>query len=277
MPVAPGGVRCAGRLMEASRQYALSPERGAKESEDRELLRRYHRDGDIAAREQLVTRFLPLARSLALRYKRGNEPIDDLFQVASLALVKAVDRFDPERDVAFSSFAVPTIAGEIKRYFRDHAWAVRVPRGLQERILEVDRAVGRLSRELGRSPTPGEIAESVELSMEEVLEAMEASSAASALSMEAEPVREADDGRALSDTLGYDEEGYERVENREAVGALLRGLDEREREILRLRFVEGLSQQQIGEQIGVSQMHVSRLLRRALARLRPTAEAHWAG
>jgi RNA polymerase sigma-B factor len=266
-----------GLLMEASRQYALSPERGAKEHEDRELLRRYHRDGDIAAREQLVTRFLPLARSLALRYKRGNEPIDDLFQVASLALVKAVDRFDPEREVAFSSFAVPTIAGEIKRYFRDHAWAVRVPRGLQERILEVDRAVGRLSRELGRSPTPSEIAESVELNVEEVLEAMEASSAASALSMEAEPAREADDGRALSDTLGYDEEGYERVENREAVTALLRGLDEREREILRLRFVEGLSQQQIGEQIGVSQMHVSRLLRRALARLRPTAEAHWTG
>src|SRR5213593_2838166 len=150
--------------------------------EDRRLLLRYHQHGDAAAREELVARFLPLARQLARRYQRTNEPLDDLMQVASVGLVKAIDRFDPARGTAFSTYAVPTILGELKRYFRDSGWAVHVPRGMQERVMKLDTAAQELHRKLGRSPSPKELASQLELSEEEVLEAMEAASAYDAVS-----------------------------------------------------------------------------------------------
>src|SRR5205823_2510881 len=156
----------------------------ARSREDRRLLKRYHHDGDITARDELVERFLPLARQLARRYQRGNEPLDDLIQVASIGLVKAVDRYDPERGTAFSSYAVPTILGELKRYFRDAGWAVHVPRGMQERVMNVNQAIAKLSRETGRSPTATEVAGEIDESPETVLEAMEAAIAYDAVSLD---------------------------------------------------------------------------------------------
>ena len=240
--------------------------------EDLRLLRRYHEDSDQAARDALVERFLPLARQLARRYERQDEPVDDLLQVASMGLVKAIDRFDPSRGTAFSSFAVPTILGELKRYFRDVGWAVHVPRGMQERALEVNRAVSELSRALGRSPTPAEIAEFTELPHEDVLEAMEAATAYDSVSLEAPRLNGDGDGDAdaveFLDRLGGEDPGYELAEYSATLAPELRALPERDRLVLRLRFVEDLTQSEIAEQIGVSQMHVSRLIRRALEKLR---------
>ena len=226
--------------------------------------------GDDAAREELVERFLPLARQMARRYERGRESIDDLNQVASLGLLKAIDGFDPERATAFSSYAVPTMLGELKRHFRDKGWAVRVPRGLQELSLRIDRATERLSGELNRSPTTQELAETLDVEVEEVLEALEAGGAYRALSFEA-PRKEDDDSASLADTIGLEDDGYETAETRATLSHLLRTIPPREREVLRLRFVEDLTQSEIGEQIGVSQMQVSRLIRQALARMREAA------
>src|SRR5256884_9523909 len=164
----------------------------ARAREDRRLLKRYHERGDLAARDELIERFLPLARQLARRYQRGSEPLDDLIQVASIGLVKAVDRFDPDRGSAFSSYAVPTILGELKRYFRDAGWAVHVPRGMQERVMSMNQAMTRLARDLGRSPTPGEVADVLGEDPEHVLEAMEAAVAYDAVSLDA-PSRATDD------------------------------------------------------------------------------------
>jgi RNA polymerase sigma-B factor len=238
-----------------------------------ELFRRA-RDGDGQAREELTTRFMPLARSLALRYQRSGEPLDDLLQVASLGLVKAIDRFDPAREIAFSSYAVPTILGEIKRYFRDRTWAVRVPRGLQELSMRVDRAVGGLSEELHRSPSVSEIATMVSASEEEVLEALQAGGAYRAVSFEAPTGGVGEDAATLADSVGIDEHGFDRAEERATLATLLEAVSAREREVLRMRFEEDMTQAEIGTAIGVSQMQISRIIRQALQRLRDAADEH---
>ncbi|MDQ3850675.1 MAG: SigB/SigF/SigG family RNA polymerase sigma factor [Actinomycetota bacterium] len=243
---------------------------GERTREDRTLFERYLRHGDPAAREQLVERFLPLARQLARRYQRAEEPLDDLVQVASLGLIKAIDRFDPDRQVAFSSYAVPTILGEIKRHFRDRTWAVRVPRDLQELALRVDRAVGHLSKDLHRSPSVREIADVVDAPEEDVLEALEAGGAYRATSFEV-PRGGEEDGDTLADAVGADESGFHLAEDRATLDRLLQAVTPREREVLRLRFAEDMTQAEIGAIIGVSQMQVSRLIRQALARLRASA------
>ena len=240
--------------------------------DDRELLVRFARDRNGIEREQLVERFLPLARQLARRYQRADEPFDDLLQVASLGLVKAIDRFDPDRDVAFSSYAVPTILGEIKRYFRDRTWAVRVPRDLQELALRVDRAVGELNNELQRQPSVPEIAERVQSTEEEVLEALEAGAAYRASSLEAPRPSESGTTETVGDAFGQVETGYQLAEDRATLERLLRTVTPREREVLRLRFEQDMTQAEIGEQIGVSQMQVSRIIRQAIGRLRAAAQ-----
>jgi RNA polymerase sigma-B factor len=242
--------------------------------EDRRLLLRYHEHGDKAAREELVQRFLPLARQLARRYQRTNEPLDDLMQVASVGLVKAIDRFDPARGTAFSTYAVPTILGELKRYFRDSGWAVHVPRGMQERVMKLDTAAQELHRKLGRSPSPKELAGQLECSEEEVLEAMEAASAYDAVSLEQQrsDADQSPSADSFQDKLGTEEERYELVEYGATIAPTLKALSGRERLILHLRFVEDMTQSEIAERIGVSQMHVSRLIRRSLARLRTQVE-----
>jgi RNA polymerase sigma-B factor len=239
---------------------------------ERGLFARYRECGDLAARDALVERFLPLATGLARRYHRGAEPLDDLVQVASVGLLKAIDRFDPARGTAFSSFAVPTIAGELKRHYRDKGWSVRVPRDLQELAVRVDRATDRLVHELGRVPTATEIADDLGVSTEQVIEAREATAAYRADSLDRAPSDD-QDGTQVIDTLGGDEPGYRQAEQTATVEAMMSALSEREREILRLRFAEDLTQSEIGDRVGLSQMHISRLLRQAIARLREAAES----
>jgi RNA polymerase sigma-B factor len=239
---------------------------------DRALFERYLDRRDPADRDAIVERFLPLARQLARRYERPEEPFDDLFQVACLGLVKAIDRFDLSRDVAFSSYAVPTILGEIKRYFRDRTWAIRVPRDLQELALRVDRVVGDLATSLHRQPTVTEIAERLHLDEEQVLEALEASAAYRTTSLSLPRSNEDEAGETLGDTVGTAEEGFGLAEHRATLDRLLQSVSPREREVLRLRFEEDLTQAEIGAMIGVSQMQVSRIIRQSLARLRGVAE-----
>jgi len=239
--------------------------------QDLALFARYLEQGDQRAREELVERFMPLARQLARRYHRAEEPFDDLLQVASLGLLKAIDRFELDRGIAFSSYAVPTILGELKRHFRDRTWAVRVPRDLQELVLRVDNAVAELSRELRRAPRVAEIADRLEVGEEEVLEALQAGGAYRATSLETP--RGEEEGDTLADAMGIDEDGFAQAEHRATLERLLSAVGPREREVLRLRFSEDLTQAEIGERIGVSQMQVSRLIRQAVARLRVVAEA----
>jgi RNA polymerase sigma-B factor len=240
---------------------------------EQELLIRYHRDGDLAAREELAKRFLPLARDLALRYTYTDEPFDDLLQVASLGLIKAIDRFEPDRGTKFSSYAAPTILGELKRHFRDKGWALHVPRDLQERTLAVNRETETLSKSLGRSPRVREVAKALGCSVEAVLEAQEAAASYEAASLNAPTSREDDEAAELVDLLGGDDQAYELVESRDAIANTWRALPEVERNVLELRFVHDMTQREIGDQIGYSQMHVSRLLRRALSRLETAAAA----
>jgi RNA polymerase sigma-B factor len=244
----------------------------ARMREDRELFERYLRERDPRLRERLVERFLPLARQLARRYQRADEPIEDLIQVASIGLIKAIDRYDPARGVAFSSFAVPTILGELKRHFRDKTWSVRVPRDLQELALKVDRVIAGLSLELHRSPTIAEIAKAAQSTEEAVLEAREAAGAYRATSLHSPRGGEDDAGATLGDQLGLDEDGFGLAEHRATLDRLLGSVTPREREVLRLRFQEDLTQAEIGEQIGVSQMQVSRIIRQSLTRLRLAAQ-----
>jgi RNA polymerase sigma-B factor len=257
--------------------YPSSEGRAVRAQEDRRLLVRYHEHADPAAREQLVERFLPLARQLARRYQRGGEQLDDLVQVASLGLLKAIDRFDPARETAFSSFAVPTILGELKRHFRDKGWAVRVPRDLQELAVKVDRVAEEMARELGRAPTPAEIAERTGSTLELVLEAREASAAYRAVSLDRPRTDEEEDGDSYADAIGAEDPGFRLAEASATVERLMRVLSEREREVLRLRFEEDLTQSEIGARVGVSQMHVSRLIRQSIARLRDEAEGPESG
>jgi RNA polymerase sigma-B factor len=223
-------------------------------------------------RDGVVERFLPLARQLAARYSGPSDPFDDIYQVACLALVKAVDRYDPGRGVAFSSYAVPTMVGEIKRYFRDRTWAVHVPRDLLEAALAVERQSEDLLTRLGRQPTVTEIADRLGMTEEEVLEAREAGRARRTTSMEERRGPAGDDDTAtLADRLGSAEDGFERAEQRATLEQLVQCLSERDREVLRLRFQEDLTQVEIGMRMGISQMHVSRLLRSAVDRLRTVA------
>jgi RNA polymerase sigma-B factor len=253
-----------------SRRGATKAELVARTLRERRLFDHYRSRGDLAARDELVERFLPLAARLARRYHRGAEPLDDLVQVASVGLLKAIDRFDPERGTAFSSFAVPTIAGELKRYFRDKGWALRVPRDLQELAQRVNRTTDRLVHELGRTPTVAEIADALGITSEQVLEAREAATAYRAESLDGAS-HDDPDATSVVDMLGADEPGYVQAEHSATLEAMMSVLSDREREVLRLRFKEDLTQSEIGHRVGLSQMHVSRLLRQAVARLRETA------
>jgi RNA polymerase sigma-B factor len=218
-----------------------------------------------------VERFLPLARQLARRYQRAGEQFDDLVQVASLGLLKAVDRFDPERETAFSSFAVPTILGELKRHFRDKSWSVRVPRDLQELAVRLEPVSEELTLELRRAPTLPEIAERLSSTVEQVLEAREAAGAYRAVSLDRSR-DEDDDGDGPAIPLGREDPGFSVAEDSATVTRLMSVLSDREREVLRLRFQEDLTQAEIGERVGVSQMHVSRLIRQSIAQLRAAVE-----
>ncbi len=236
---------------------------------ERRLLERYARDRSPTVREELVERFMPLARRLAARYAGGAEPFDDLVQVASVGLVKAIDRFDPMRGTAFSTFAVPTILGELKRHFRDRGWSVHVPRDVQERILKVERALADLPSKLGHSPTVQEIAERIEATDEEVLEAMHAAQGHHAVSLDASSsLGDGDDPGPLRDRIGAEDLAFDTVEYGEAIGPVLEEISERDRRVLHLRFVEDMTQSEIAEEVGVSQMHVSRILRATIERLR---------
>ena len=234
---------------------------------EQELLIRYSRTGDLAARRELVERFLPFARDLALRYSYTDEPVEDLVQVAYIGLLKAIDRYEPGRGTRFTSYAAPTILGELKRHFRDKGWALHVPRDLQERALKASREGERLAKQLGRSPSVREVAAAVGCSSEELLEAYEAARSYEAVSLDAAASSDSDDGATLLDVIGSSDDGYAAVAEGEALAAAWRELPSQERRVLELRFVGNMTQREIGEVIGFSQMHVSRLLRRALARL----------
>jgi RNA polymerase sigma-B factor len=242
-------------------------------AQEHQLFKRYQEDGDVAAREQLIQQCLPLARQLANRYTRRGEPLDDLLQVASIGLIKAVDRFDPTRGVAFSSYAVPSILGELKRHFRDHGWAAHVPRAMQERVLRTTAAVERLSRQNGRAPTLSAIASATGQTVEEVLETMEAAAAYESSSLDTPVPSDGDDGSTYLDTLGEGDDRFDMIEYRSVIDSTMQALPERERQVLALRFHADMTQSEIAARIGVSQMHVSRLIRRALVRLRTVAEA----
>jgi RNA polymerase sigma-B factor len=239
--------------------------------DDRRLFECY-REGDRAARDALVERFLPLAYHLARRYRGAGGHAEDLQQVASIGLLNAIDRYDPDRGIAFSSFAVPTIIGEIKRYFRDKGWAVRVPRELQERSLAVEQISDELERRLGRPPTVAQVAERMDTTVEHVLEARAAGSAHHGISLE-RPGSDDDEGRTLADALGFTDDGFRQAEDSVAFDGLLAELDERRRVVLHLRFQDDLTQAEIGELLGISQMHVSRLIRQAIEQLRATVYA----
>ena len=274
VPVAPSPeVRSRRGAVNDDRRNGAGDDRLARTFKERRLFAQYRGRDDRAARDALVDRFLPLATRLARRYHRGGEPLEDLVQVASIGLLKAIDRFDPARGIAFSSFAVPTIAGELKRHFRDKGWSMRVPRDLQELALRVDRATERLVHELGRAPTVAEIAQDVGVSIEQVLEAREAAAAYRAESLDRSCSDDDHDGTRVVDTLGGDDPGYRQAESSATVESMMSILSDREREILRLRFEEDLTQSEIGHRVGLSQMHISRLLRQAVARLREAAES----
>ena len=224
-----------------------------------------------SARESLVHLHLPLVEHCARRFRNRGEPLEDLVQVGTIGLIKSIDRFDAERGVEFSTYATPTIIGEIKRYFRDKGWAIRVPRRLQELRMQIGTATADLTQSLGRSPTPRELAESIGCSVEEIVEGIESSNAYSTLSLDASD--DSDEGAAtMLDAIGVDDDGLEHVEIRESIKPLLDKLAAREKKILLLRFFKNMTQSQIAEEIGVSQMHVSRLLNRTLEQLRTSLE-----
>jgi len=259
------------KLARKRSEAARSPFETSRTRADRALFERYHDQHDPVDREMLVERYLPLARQLASRYRGPYVPFEDLFQVAALGLIKAIDRFELDRGIAFSSFAVPTVLGELKRYFRDRTWSVRVPRDLQELSLRVDLATADLTLELRRQPTVPEISAQVDASVEEVLEALHAGSAHRAVSLDAP--RGSRDGSTLGETVPIEDPHLRRAEDRAALAQLMRRLTPREREVILLRFIGDLTQAEIGERIGRSQMQVSRIIRQALARLRATGDA----
>jgi RNA polymerase sigma-B factor len=238
--------------------------------DDKILLRRYHEDGDLQAREQLIEQYMSLVRSLARRYSYRGEQLEDLVQIGAIGLIKAIDRFDLERGVELTTYATPNIIGEIKRHFRDKGWSVRVPRGLQELNVQLSRLVEQLTVQLSRSPTIPELAKAAGVEEEEVLEALESGRAYTSLSLSVGGGGGDDDDLDPLESLGTDEHQYEVSEDRAVLAPGFKVLDERERKILQLRFFEGLTQSQIAQQVGISQMHVSRLIRRSLEKIRET-------
>jgi RNA polymerase sigma-B factor len=234
---------------------------------DEKLLEIYHLDREPAAREQLVKRFLPFARKLALRYVHSREPLDDLVQVAAVGLLNAIERFEPGRGKKFTSFAAPTIVGELKRHFRDKGWTIHVPRDLQERALAVSRHTERLSAALGRAPTLDELASALECTMEQVMEAIDAAHNYHPASLDAPVAHDGEDRCVLAETLGQEDAGFELTDHRAALAASWSTLSPVEQEVLSLRLVQELTQREISQRIGCSQMHVSRLLRRSMIRL----------
>ena len=260
----------------ADEQLAADAERAARTSHDRARARGLF--AELAelpeddpqrqrVRDELVEMHLPLVEYLARRFRNRGEPLDDLVQVATIGLIKSVDRFDLQRGVEFSTYATPTIVGEIKRHFRDKGWAIRVPRRLQELKLSLAKATSELSQKNGRAPTVAELAQHLELSEEEVLEGLESANAYSAVSLDA-PDTGDDDSPAVADSLGTTDDSLEGVEYRESLKPLLEKLPPREKKILLLRFFGNMTQSQIAAELGISQMHVSRLLARTLAQLR---------
>jgi len=242
------------------------------ENERRALLRAYREEGDAAARDRLIEDFLPLARSLARRYAGRGELTDDLEQVAAVGVIKAIDRFDLSRDVDVMSYVFPTVVGELKRHFRDRVWSVSVPRRLKELHYRLTKLLEDLTATLGRSPTIAELAKEAGVDEEEVVEALEVGRAYSSRSLTSS--HDMDEGAEpeLVELLDDEEPGYEAAENRQLLAAGLQTIDERERRIVHLRFVEGLTQSQIAAEIGISQMHVSRLIRRMLEKLNAEIE-----
>jgi RNA polymerase sigma-B factor len=233
-----------------------------------ELFERWQRTRDRRARDELISRFLPLARKLARRYAQSSEPYEDLVQVASLGLVKAVERFDADRGFAFMSFAVPTIVGELKRHFRDTAWALHVDRGAQERARKITDAQQQISAETGRPARIDELAQYLEITQEEVLEGLQTAEAYDAVSLDAPLSGDGDELSSRGETLGEEDSRFELIDVQATIFAAAKHLPMREREILYLRFGEDLTQSQIADRLGISQMQVSRLLRRSLQRLR---------
>jgi RNA polymerase sigma-B factor len=224
------------------------------------------------ARDGLVTLHLPLVEHCARRFRNRGEPFEDLVQVGTIGLIKSIDRFDLERGVEFSTYATPTIIGEIKRYFRDKGWAIRVPRRLQELRMQIVSTTAELTQSLGRSPTPRELAETIGCSVEEIIEGIESSNAYSTLSLDASDDSGEDGGASMLERIGIDDEGLDHIEIRESIKPLLEALPPREKRILLLRFFRNKTQTEIAEEIGVSQMHVSRLLSRTLDQLRASLQ-----
>ena len=237
-------------------------------ADDKILLRRYHEAGDLAAREELIERYMSLVRSLARRYAYRGEQLDDLVQIGAIGLIKAIDRFDLERGVELTTYATPNIIGEIKRHFRDKGWSVRVPRGLQELNVQVSKLIEQLTVQLGRSPTIPELAKAAGVEEEQVLEALESGRAYSSVSLSTGGGSDEDGELDPLESLGTIEHEYEVSEDRAVLAPGFKVLDERERKILHLRFFSGLTQSQIAAEIGISQMHVSRLIRRSLETIR---------
>jgi RNA polymerase sigma-B factor len=226
----------------------------------------------LDAREGLVRLHLPLVEHCARRFRNRGEPLEDLVQVGTIGLIKSIDRFDPDRGVEFSTYATPTIIGEIKRYFRDKGWAIRVPRRLQELRMQIGSTTAELTQELGRSPTPRELAQAIGCSVEEIIEGIESSNAYSTLSLDAAEDTGDEGGVSMLDMLGLDDAELEHIEIRESIKPLLEALPAREKRILLLRFFRNKTQSEIAAEIGVSQMHVSRLLTRTLDQLRTSLQ-----
>lgn len=239
---------------------------------DEELFLLYYQDRNIAARDELVERFMPFARKLALRYMRTTEPVDDLVQVACLGLLNAIERFEPGRGKKFTAYAAPTIVGELKRHFRDKGWSVHVPRDLQERALAVSRHTERMSSELGRSPTVGELSDALKCTFEQTIEAIDAAHNYHPVSLDAPVAQDDEDHCPLADTLRSEDDGFDLADERQALVANWHTLSDMERQVLGLRLLHELTQREISRRIGYSQMHVSRLLRKSLLHLDGAAE-----
>ena len=250
-------------MLESPRWTETSGKQGRRRDEEA-LFQRYNADPDPELRRALVERYLPLVRSLARRYAHGSEPLDDLVQVGSIGLLNAIDRFDPDSGTAFSSYAVPTILGEIKRHFRDRTWNVRVPRGLQELAGRIRATEPELEAGLGRSPTAAELAAELGTNVEELLSAREVAAGQYGVSLDQTVGAADDDGQTVADRFRTTEPGFGAVDDAFAHSELMQDLDERTREILSLRFEQELTQSEIGERVGLSQMHVSRLIRNAM-------------
>ena len=245
---------------------------GPVRGEERELFERYRRGGERAVRDALVVRFLPLVRHLASRYRYTSEPFDDLVQAGSIGLLKAIERYDPERGTAFSSFAVPTISGEIKRHFRDRTWSVKVPRNVRDSIPLIEATEIALTRSLGRTPTTIELSEELGLGVEAILDARAAVTARWQESLDQLP-GDVEDHRPARERVGIEEPGFGVAEDAAMLARLLAHLDARDREVMRLYFVEDLTQTQVAARVGSTQMQVSRLIRRAIAQIRAVARA----